>query len=368
MPQDEPFWNPYRLIPIRSEIVREKPVTDEKFRGISGFICCTLENLTPLFIGGKRSDKQEFLTSQGKRIIPGSSLKGMLRSLAEVVGGGCFITQRHRNNGARYDRTYDACKRIDSLCLACRMFGMMERGTKARVHRGKISIGDGVMENEKPKAKKFDIYLSNSGTRHVPFYLSPDSGQLDGKARKFYFHQPARKDSVPAIPANIRERQQITGIPALKPGHTFSFTLQFSNLVQEELELLVYCLALEPYVEVTIQAVELRLKGPLRHKIGYAKPLGLGSCHISITRFTYLDDPKMRFASLRQKGETILQGEALEKEIAQLTQKMTNDRSPTMQHLRKMLVWDESDPRVFRYPDYNWFKDTHNSQKELKKL
>jgi CRISPR/Cas system CSM-associated protein Csm3 (group 7 of RAMP superfamily) len=368
MPEDEKFWNPYRLIRIPPEMNRKKPVTDEKFTGISGFIHCTLENLTPLFIGGNRNYKQQFLTSQGKKIIPGSSLKGMLRSLVEVAGGGCFITGRDRNNEARYNQTYDACKRIDTLCIACRMFGMMERGTNARVHRGKISISDGVMENEKPGTVKFDVYLANKGTGHVPFYLSPDSGQLDGNVRKLYFHQPARKDSVPAIPANIRERQTITRIQALLPGHTFRFTLQFSNLVKEELELLVYSLALEPHVEVTIQSGELQLKGPLRHKIGYAKPLGLGSCHISITRLIYLDHPKKRFVSLRCQGETLMQGEALEKEISRLTQKITNDRSTTMEQLRKMLVWDETDPRVFRYPDYNWFRETQNSQKKLKKL
>jgi CRISPR/Cas system CSM-associated protein Csm3 (group 7 of RAMP superfamily) len=368
MPQDEPFWNPYRLIPVRPEIVRKRPVTDEKFKGISGFIHCTLENLTPLFIGGNRKYKQQFLTSLGKRIIPGSSLKGMLRSLAEVVGGGCFITGRHKNNEARYDRTYAPCEKINSLCIACRMFGMMERGTNARVHRGKIGIGDGIIENKKPAAVKFDVYLANKGTGHVPFYLSPDSGQLDGKARKLYFHQPGRKNSVPPIPANIRERQTITVIEALLPGHTFSFTLQFSNLVKEELELLVYCLALEPYAEVTIQSGELRLKGPLRHKIGFAKPLGLGSCHISITGLIYMGDPQKRYHSLRQTGETLLQGESLEKEISRLTQKITNDCSPTMRQLRKMLVWDESDPRIFKYPDYKWFRESENSQKQLKKL
>jgi len=368
MPENETFWNPYRLIPVRPEIKQKKPVTDERFTGKSGFIHCSLENLTPLFIGGNRSFKQKFLTRQGKNIIPGSSLKGMLRSLAEIVGGGCFIINRDKNNEPRYDRKYNACNRANSLCITCRMFGMMERGQNAQVHRGKISFSDAVMENEKAETKSFDVYLSNNGTRHEPFYRSPDSGELDGKARKLYFHQPARKDSVPPIPANIRERQKITRIQALLPGHTFTFTLQFSNLEQEELELLIYCLALEPHVEVTIPSGELTLKGPLRHKIGYAKPLGLGSCRISITTLSYLHDPGQRFASLHQKGETLLKDASLENEISRLTQNIANDRSDTMQHLRKMMVWDEADPRVFRYPDYNWFRDDRNFHRPLKKI
>ena len=210
-------------------------------------------------------------------------------------------------------------------------------------------------ENEKRETATFDIYLANHGTRHVPFYLSPDSGQLDGNARKFYFHQPLHRNPVPAIQALSREHHKTTRIHALLPGHTFRFTIQFSNLVQEELELLAYCLVLETQVEVNIHSLEFQFKGTLRHKIGYAKPLGLGSCHISITRLIYLDNPQKRFNSLRQKGDTILQDDPLEKEIWQLTQKITHDRSPTMEQLRKMLVWDESDPRIFRYPDYNWF-------------
>ena len=100
MPEDEKFWNPYRLIRIRPEMKRKKPVTDEKFIGISGFIHCTLENLTPLFIGGNRNYKQQFLTSQGKSIIPGSSLKGMLRNFqAEAAAETAFDLEKRGKLG-----------------------------------------------------------------------------------------------------------------------------------------------------------------------------------------------------------------------------------------------------------------------------
>src|SRR5271157_3827193 len=92
MPQDEAYWNPYRMVPLRERVVREMPTTDEKFVGLSGTLCCTLENLTSLFIGGNQYVQNMFVTRSGRPVIPGSSLKGMARSLAEIVGGGCSVT------------------------------------------------------------------------------------------------------------------------------------------------------------------------------------------------------------------------------------------------------------------------------------
>lgn len=105
MPKDEIFWNPYRMIPVRECIERMTPLTDEKFKGKSGVVSCTLQNLTPLFIGKNRHNSQQFLNRNNSCVIPGSTLKGMLRSLAEIVGGGCFVTDRR----GQYAREYAAC-------------------------------------------------------------------------------------------------------------------------------------------------------------------------------------------------------------------------------------------------------------------
>jgi len=358
MPQNETFWNPYRMIPIREEIERKPPSTDEKFKGKSGLISCSLTNLTPLFIGGNRDFKENFLTRNGKCVIPGSSLKGMLRSLAEIVGGGCFVVADPK---VRHDPRYKACDKANSLCIACRMFGMMEL---ARVHRGNVSIGDALVREENPEIKVHDILLSSCGTRHEPFYRSPQTGKLDGKSRKLYFHQPKRTDSVPNIPDNLRSRAW--KIRAMRPGHQFNFEVQFSNLEPEELSLLIYVLALEENVHATVEEEKIRLNGPLRHKIGNAKPLGMGSCHVTIEKLVYLADPKERFASLQAVKDKIYEGDALKNEISGMIRGVAQDTSPTMQQLRKMMVWDENDSRNFAYPDYHWFKNPANSRKPLR--
>jgi CRISPR/Cas system CSM-associated protein Csm3 (group 7 of RAMP superfamily) len=362
MPTGENFWNPYRMIPVREKIERAKPLTDEKFQGTSGLISCSLENLTPLFVGkGNEGSHRTFLHRANTPVIPGSSLKGMLRSLAEIAGGGCCITESYANL-----QENKACSKADRLCIACRMFGMMERGKDARVHKGKISIGDALMQGKAQAPKLFQILLSSCGVRHEPFYRTPQTGTLDGKARKLYFHQPRRLDSVPNVPENLKPRSWY--INALVPGHRFDFDIQFSNLSKEELDLLIYVLALEENVAVGIRDSGQELKGPLRHKIGSAKPLGLGSCHITIRRLICLADPKKRFSTLNKVSDSVFEGESLRSEIAKRTEKFAKDSSMTMQQLRKMMVWDAGDPRNFAYPDYNWFKNPANSQKILKEI
>ncbi|QTA92051.1 RAMP superfamily CRISPR-associated protein [Desulfonema magnum] len=363
MPQNENFWNPYRMIPVRERIEKKPPLTDEKFKGKSGVISCSLENLTPLFIGGNRNFGENFLTRDGKCVIPGSSLKGMLRSLAEIVGGGCFVVADRK---VKHDSRYKACDNANSLCVACRMFGMMERGRNARVHRGNISIGDALMREENPKAKAYDVLLSSCGTRHEPFYRSPQTGNVDGKSRKLYFHQPNRTDSVPNVPDKLRSRAW--KIRALQPGHHFDFEVQFSNLRSEEIRLLLYVLALEEEVSVTLGEEQIRLRGPLRHKLGNAKPLGMGSCHISVEKLVYLAAPRARFASLREPEDTVYEGDALINELSGMRRGFIGDTSPTMQQLRKMMVWDENDSRSFKYPEYHWFKNPENSRKPLKAI
>lgn len=364
MPKDEKFWNPYRMIPVRDKIDRKPPLTDEKFHGNSGLISCTLENLTSIFIGKNHSNPKhkQFLTCNGRYVIPGSSLKGMLRSLAEIVGGGCNVTGQ---NGI-YSKDQKACDKADNLCITCRMFGMMERGSGARVHKGNVGIGDALIKEDSPRTKTYQILLSNCGTRHEPFYRTPKTGKLDGKSRKSYFHQPLRKDTVPNVPQNLRSRAW--DINALLPGHHFDFEIQFSNLSKEELELLIYVLVLEEDRDVVIGKDEIRLRGPLRHKIGNAKPLGLGTCHITINKFTYFANPEQRYKSLLATGDMVYEGIILSNEISKLIDRYSTDASETMQQLRKMMIWDENDPRDFAYPDYYWFQNPANSQKTLKEI
>lgn len=369
MPQGETFWNPYRFIPIRDEITRRAPATHERFIGKSGTIHCTLENLTLLFLG----NQNQFPKSKGRAVIPGSSLKGVLRSLAETVGGGCFVTNP-KGQGDHYRSLpdkYKACDNAQKLCITCRLFGMMERGAGARMHMGQVGISDALLpEGQHPQVQPVEILLMGPKPRHASFYLTPATAMPDYRARKFYFHQPRGIENVTPIPQGVRRAMagDIKTISALRSGHVFSFAVDFYNLSEEELQLLVYVLALEERVEVDVGPERTHLHGPLRHKIGLGKPLGLGTCRIAIHQITYHPDPAIMFASLVPAAGRILEGEPLSQAIVDLTERYVADHSPTMEHLRKMLVWDENDPRSFHYPERTWFQSPGNGGKPLKAL
>lgn len=371
MPQGESFWNPYRLIPAKETIERSSPQTHERFCGNCGTITCTIENLTPLFIGMRSSGEYHPpLLRNGRRVIPGSSLKGMLRALVEIVGGGCFVVHNDRNTPkipkSPIPNEMKACDNARRLCIACRMFGAMERTSPARVHQGKVGIGDALIRSTDIRTSSFSVLLANSGVRHEPFYRSPQTGRLDGKGRKLYFHQPGRKESTSAIPQNLLDRKW--DIDALLPGHRFDFQVQFSNLSGTEFSLLLYSLFLEDNVSVAIQEGDIRLTGPMRHKIGNAKPLGMGSCHIRPRKLTLHSPPEVRFSNMKKPEDRIFEEGDLEREIRERIKPHLEDESPTMTALRKMMVWDESDPRTFRYPDYNWFQTEKGKQAPLKNI
>ena len=385
MPRGKDFWNPYRMVPIRKDFDpdsrRRPPATHERFTGLSGVLHCTLENLTLLFVadhddGGRFCDR--LVDGATRLVIPGSSLKGACRSLAELIGGGCFSTNVAGDKDRYYilPDKYKACHKAHSLCITCRLFGMRERESDAHVHQGQVNISDALIREpqEAWDTQKCEILLMGPKPQHKAFYLTPTTNKFDVLSRKMYFHQPRRQDSVPEIPPNLRSKNEdkIRTIYPLRPGHHFDFQVSFTNLQGDELELLVYALALSNYepdpITVTIEDGGSRLSGPMCHKIGHGKPLGMGSCAITINSMCYLPPPHRRLAVPPEAAPTTLSGDELRAEIRRLTRQFVHDLSPTMQHLRKMMVWDDSDDREFHYPDFFWFrtKDDKDDQGKYK--
>lgn len=99
---------PYNFIPLNKSVIgaEEIPSRDfdfDKYHSdrYTGYIACELETVTPLYIRGtiekdkykqeeKSKDISDFFSPGGKLKIPGSSLRGMLRTLVEIVTFGKF--------------------------------------------------------------------------------------------------------------------------------------------------------------------------------------------------------------------------------------------------------------------------------------
>ena len=246
MPQkEESFWNPYRMVVVRdNEPKKKKPVLHHAFKGISGTVNCRITTLTPFLIG-KRSDRGvSFVEREGKPVIPGTSLKGMIRSLAELAGNGCAVVGKSDNN-------HKPCSSIDSLCITCRIFGMMEKGRNAKVFMGKISFGDGIFQGDTPVYGKHQILMGTPAPRHTAFYKNPDTGNDDKTVRKFYFHQPRQEDYPLPPPADLIKN--VWRVYPLPKDSIFEFEITFHNLCDEELKLLLYCLALKKMLPLLLK-------------------------------------------------------------------------------------------------------------------
>lgn len=335
--------NPYDFVPVDTNqpIERKPPAYHHTMNGFSGSIRCSITAESPIFIRGadsrgslcfKKGTNQEY-------IIPGSSLKGLFRTLVETVGHGCFNGKFDGtyDGGANYNRflpdDFKNCPDGDplKLCVACRLFGWM---AKKRVYRGKVFISDAICQVEKAKVHDTinTIDLMGPKPRHRDFYITAD--KIAG--RKYYFHFQQ------GISTSNKKGDYNQRIRPLDKGTRFFFNLSFENLGEDELSVLLYALVLE---------------GNMRHKLGYAKPSGLGSCKILIEKISYwtLED---RYLS--SKEITIDNKDTIDRFVEGKVDRMIKNKSKTMKKLRYIWRWNPNDKTIYRYPDYHWFKNPKN--------
>ena len=100
------FINPYTFVTLGDECdksINLKTVKESHNERLSGYIDCSLETLTELFIpdtskepdelsGGHK--RQEFNKVDNKPVIPGSSIRGVIRSVFETITNSCLSTTR----------------------------------------------------------------------------------------------------------------------------------------------------------------------------------------------------------------------------------------------------------------------------------
>lgn len=304
--------------------------------GLHGTISCRLTAETPLFIPNptnknKQNDltpKQFLQDTEGKYFIQGSSLKGMLRSVVETVGPGCWVLFGGKHE-RRLPKEFSRCNNRDRLCPACRLFGVINR--KTMHYRGRVGVDDAICDSAVPHDPIYTIVLSNPKPDHEPWYLA--DGRVAG--RKYYFHQENISTLGGWVPPESKEKlnQHIT---PLNKGSSFIFQVAFQGLDNEELALLLYSLSLEE---------------GMRHKIGYAKPAGLGSVRIEPKEMKLVD-----FRSRYKDGAepTLLTGDNLTDYICEKTAAYRSNNSITMQDLRRIWRWPPHYERC-SYPSQQWF-------------
>jgi hypothetical protein len=288
---------PYDFVPFpKRRPDRKKGAGQDKLdaRLLSGTLELTLHTLTPVHVGLGYSDfikagNQEYLaalqaskpvreegTTRRRYLIPGSSLKGAVRSLVEAITRSCIrITQgRHR---PYIPQGYGGCMSVDDLCIACRLFG-------AQDYQGHVSFEDAV-------APKGSLVLlgtpllwtpARGGRGLPPRYLQGNQA----RGRKFYRHA--------SPPSGVDPRA------CIKSGAELPLRIHFLNLSEAELGVLLTALGQHP-------------DHPFPIKLGGGKPVGLGSVQIILNRVTLLQGVDALKATGRLGQSQTLVGDALDK-------------------------------------------------------
>jgi CRISPR/Cas system CSM-associated protein Csm3 (group 7 of RAMP superfamily) len=288
---------PYDFVPFpKRRPNREKGAGQDKLNPclLSGTLELTLRTLTPVHVGLGYSDfikagDQEYLaalqaskpvreddTTRRRYLIPGSSIKGAVRSIVEAITRSCIrITQsRHR---PYIPQGYGGCMSVNDLCIACRLFG-------AQDYQGHVSFEDAV-------APKGSLVLlgtpllwtpARGGRGLPPRYLERDRA----KGRKFYRHARPPSGADPRA--------------CIKSGAELPLRIHFLNLSEAELGVLLTALGQHPDHRFPI-------------KLGGGKPVGLGSVQIILNRVTLLQGVDALKATGRLGQSQTLVGDALDK-------------------------------------------------------
>jgi len=347
--------DPYGFVRLVGKPERREARPHHRFEGLSGRLTCRLTVKTPLFVYnpqfarpvGRGHEEARFPVYEEKAVIPGSSLKGVIRSVAEAVEASCFALfagPRYRGSGitrgmqlhVELPDGYEHCANRDQLCPACRLFGFLHRG---EVHAGKVGISDAIASQGEYELMDFitlDVLSTPKPEARTNAYVIQQGGRNIVRGRKFYRH---RLDGVLTRVGGRRDRQNKTVQPAA-PGSVFAFEVEYNDLRDEELRLLLYALTLEP---------------GLWHKVGLGKPIGMGSVHLQIVGWRQIDRQR-RYRSLGEGWLGSLTDAELKARLGEWVQPYRGSGNANLQDLRELWRYDHDYEVRYQAPSSRWEK------------
>ncbi|MDQ2904246.1 MAG: RAMP superfamily CRISPR-associated protein [Chloroflexota bacterium] len=371
--------NPYDFARIDWERPpeRRKPTWHHQLVGsearhlYSGHIDVDVFAETPIFVSDPRnvpSDPKkpaQFMQNKhSEYVIPGSSLKGMLRSVVETLGNGCLTLfdgdyERGQVNYRRdVPQSFQHCSANTNLCLACRTFGMLKE-REGGVFLGKVNIGDAVSYSDTVSKYKpmYTALLMEPKPHHEAFYLDEERKHIAG--RKFYFHHS--RDLPPLDEPGMKffgGRPANRFIQPLDYDTRFHFRVDFSGLEADEFGALLLAIALEENEQTK-----------MRHKIGYGKPSGLGSVYLQPTALTLVDYATRYTRPAAERGITEYQGDAMWNLLYDHIDNFTDKYlvAIAMDDLRRIWRWPPEPGVEYAYPSKrDWFDTSEGRGKRIR--
>lgn len=317
---------PYELVPFpKTSPTLKKPIGHDRYYTdrIHGKLLLKLTVKTALHVstgivamGSDVGDRVPLIKTmalgQRKELsIPGSSLKGVIRSAFEAITNSTLAVAS-RKKDMPPERL--PCRDKKELCPASLVFGAMN-------WQGLIHISDATCEQMK------------SGTGFMPSLYRPRPDQRksyfqNGKAagRKFYYnHVKAASGGVHA-----GSPQENRGIPVQQAGteYVFKTELQFMNLTQAELGTLLIVLGQDD-------------KHPMALKVGGGKPIGMGTMTVEIEALEKPQSLKERYSQYALPETNHLTGDKLKTFVNEAIAAAHKDlvEKPQLEALSEILKW-----------------------------
>lgn len=236
------IWNmikPYDFVPFL------KCKSYEGNGSLEGHIPIRVKALTPLhiFSGHYRVEDngnayREFIRRNGKPIIPGTSFKGCIRTIAESISYSCLQTAVRDARKLPDNKTHDRRQK----CVICDMFGCMGS-------RSKVRFCD------------LEAVSYKTGIRGMPrsFQPHPESSYYieNGRYKGYKFYKHGIDGIQPAGPILCE---------CVNAGAEFEGEIIYKDLTVEQLGLLCFSLG---------------LSGHIQPKIGYGRSYFYGSIEVS---------------------------------------------------------------------------------------
>ena len=226
---------------------------------------------------------QSSVQQNHRLIIPGSSLKGVVRSIYEAITRSCLCKTDAKRE--EIPNGYSECKDTSQLCPACVIFGAMNWLGLVHFHDAKYDPN-----NDKPG---FDTGLITALFSPKPQAKNEETGE------KVYYNRNNKIRGRKFYPHSYQEDEEVkptVRIQQAELGKRFTTYVNYANLTKMQLGALLIALG---------QDSENRLG----LKIGSGKAVGMGTMKIDIVKIEQL---KMNRYLSYSSNSCVLEGNELE--------------------------------------------------------
>jgi CRISPR/Cas system CSM-associated protein Csm3 (group 7 of RAMP superfamily) len=236
-------------------------------KGVSGKITLNIEAMTDIFVRDSKGDSS-FHNVNGKYFIPGSSIKGMLRSTLEIVTCGKLRISKDKKSESYLKKIPERFLNTQGHDMAELIFGYTndDNSLKGRVHVGHAFA----ISNEASPVKELyerPFVMGSPKPSYRPIYIKvKQQGNKSTDIISGYKRYPTREEAKdPEIGNEVKAKLKTFAKP-LPKGTKFKSEIIFHNLKPEELGAILYTIKQIPF-----------------HQLGGMKPYGYGKVTIQPT-------------------------------------------------------------------------------------